>query len=85
MRTFLWIGLGMLIMFVILKVLANTGITKDTSQTTARLKALLVTQQFANLVRTNEARELVKTQEFREFTKSLAADQVIALSKSLVG
>jgi len=83
MKVVLWIGLGMLIMFVVLKVLSKSEVTA--SETTPRLKALLVTQQFANLVRTNEARELVKTQEFKNFTKSLAQDQLIALSKSMIG
>jgi len=83
MRSVLIFAAGAAVMFLILKILASNKVT-GTSASTDKLKRLLITQEFANLVRTNEARELVKTQAFRDFAKTLAAEQVVALSVSLV-
>ena len=83
MRTWLWILVGALIMFVLLKIAAKTTGTESGMST--RLRDLLRTQQVANLVRTNEFRELVKTNEFKRFASTLASEQLKELSRTLVG
>jgi len=82
MRTLLWIFLGMVIMYVLLKVLAGRGETSNVTQT---LSALARTPQTGNLIRTNEFRELVKTQEFKRFVNALALDQLGIVSQTLTG
>lgn len=82
-RPFWWILLGALLMFVVLKIV--THISQPEGATTEKLKALVKTSQVANLVRTNEFRELIKTNEFKSFARTLAEDQLITLSKTLVG
>jgi len=83
MKTVLWILLGALIMYVLLKILS--GSEKGDSQTSARLKELVNTMQFRNLIMTNEAREIVKTPEFRRFIVSAGEDYVKTISKTLAG
>jgi hypothetical protein len=80
-RNILLVALGMLIMFVLLKIMAKNSGTM--SQTTTRFNALAKTQQVANLMRTNEFREVVKTSEFIKFAESLAAEQANILISSL--
>lgn len=82
MRIVLYILLGALAMFIILKVTAVKGST-NTSQTTNKLIELAKTMQVYNLLKTNEFREVVKTKQFREFAKSLAEDQLIVLASTL--
>jgi hypothetical protein len=82
MRTILWVFLGMVIMYVLLKVLAGRG---TTSNVTATLTALARTPQVGNLIRTNEFREVIKTQEFLRFANALAQDQLNVVSQTLVG
>lgn len=80
-KNILYIVLGMLIMFVILKLLSKTS--SGTGNTAAALKQLALTGEAYNLVTSNEFRELVKTPEFKNFTKTLADDQLKVLSKTL--
>ena len=82
MRTILWIILGMVIMYVLLRVLSKKGIVD--SNTNTQLKKLLDTPQVGLLIKTNEFRELVKTRQFKDFLISLADDQIQAISQSLV-
>ena len=82
-KNILYIVLGMLIMFVILKLLSKTS--SGTGNTTAALKQLAFTGEAYNLIMSNEFRELVKTPEFKNFTKTLADDQLKVLSKTLAG
>jgi hypothetical protein len=82
MKTILWVFLGMIIMYVLLKVLAGRG---ETSNVTTTLTALARTPQVGNLVLTNEFREVIKTQEFRRFAAALAEDQLKVVSQTLVG
>jgi hypothetical protein len=57
----------------------------STSESWQRIKALIATQQFNNLIKTNEFREITKTSEFRSVIASLAEDQILTVSKTLVG
>ncbi len=82
MKTILWIVLGAVIMFVLLKVLSKRD-TSD-SKVSSNFKKLADTQQVRNLVRTNEFRELVKTKEFKDLLFSLADDQLTTISKAMV-
>jgi hypothetical protein len=82
MKTVLWILLGALIMFVILKVMSKTS--SAPSNTSAAFKKLAGTVQVRNLIRTNEFRELIKTQEFKSLALSLADEQLKTLSTALV-
>ena len=83
-KNILYIILGMLIMFVILKLLSSKTLT-GTGDTTKALKELAFTGEAYNLIMSNEFRELVKTPEFKKFTKTLAAEQLNILSKTLAG
>jgi hypothetical protein len=83
MRTVLWILLGALIMYILLRILSKSS--TGASQTNTKLFALLRTQQIGNLIRTNEFRELIKTNEFKSFINTLASEQLAAMSGALVG
>lgn len=82
MRPIFWVLLGALIMFIVLKIASS--VSRPASATTDRLKALVKTPQAGNLIKSNEFRELIKTDEFKSFVKTLANDQLVTLSKSLV-
>lgn len=82
MRTFLLILLGMAAMYFILRVLAGK---QDSSDSWPAVKALIKTQQFNNLIKTNEFRELAKMKEFQNVISNLATDQIITISKTLIG
>lgn len=82
MKTILWILVGALAMYLILKMLSKKDLTG--SNTGKYVKELLATQQAANVIKTNEFRELVKTNEFKKLVGSLAEDQLVSLSKALV-
>jgi hypothetical protein len=73
---------GAAVMFVLLKIISKTAESSDNGE---KLKALLKTQQVANLMRTNEFRELAKTKEFQRYAASLAKDQVAELARTLTG
>jgi hypothetical protein len=82
MRTVLLVIGGMIIMYVILRVLS--GAPESTNSWPA-IKAMIKTQEFNNIIKTNEFRELAKTSEFRNVVASLAEEQVKAISSTLVG
>jgi len=84
MRTTLLIIAGMILMYILLKVLSSRE-NVSTSQSWQKIKDLIKTQEFNNVVKTNEFRELVKTNEFRGVIGSLAEDQILTVSKTLVG
>ena len=77
----LFILLGMALMFLILKALS--GKIDKSSDTWKYSKAILISQQFANVTRTNEFREIVKMPEFIKLLESVASDQLVTISKSL--
>lgn len=83
MRTFLLILAGMILMYILLKVMSSKEGT--TSESWNRIKELMKTQEFNNLIKTNEFREIVKTNEFRGVIGSLATDQISTVSKTLIG
>jgi len=83
MRTALLILAGMILMYIILKVISSKD--SSTSASWLNIKELLKTQEFNNLMRTNEFREITKTSEFRNVVGSLAEDQILTVSKTLVG
>ena len=80
-KNVLFIGLGMVLMFVILKALSSK--TVSTSNTSKDIKAILFSQKFANLARTNEFRELAKMPEFTELLKGLASDQLKTIAQAM--
>lgn len=82
MRTFLLILAGAAIMYFILRILSGK---KDSGESWPAIKALLKTQQFNNVIKTNEFRELTKTSEFRNVISNLAEDQIVSVSKTLIG
>jgi 2-phosphoglycerate kinase len=83
MRPILWILLGALLMFVVLKIVSAKSVSP--SGTSAAFKQLAKTQQMTNLIKTNEFRELMRTNQFKDLVKTLAEDQLVAMSKTLVG
>jgi hypothetical protein len=83
MRTALLILAGMFIMWLLLRVMSSSKVNPSASWN--NIKAMLKTQQFNNVIKTNEFRELVKTSEFRNVIGSLAEDQVVTISKTLIG
>lgn len=84
MRNLLFVALGMFLMYILLKILSDRGVTSS-SDSTAAFVALSKTGEVMNLVKTNEFREVAKTPEFRKLVTTLADEQINALSKSLVG
>jgi len=82
MRTFLLILAGALIMYFILRILSGKS---DSNSAWPSIKSLIKTQEFNNVVKTNEFRELTKTSEFRNVIANLAEDQIISISKTLIG
>lgn len=82
MKGIWWLLLGALLMFVLLKIMSKAS--AGGSVTFDRFKELARSQQVANLIKTNEFREVVKTGEFKRFAASLADDQLLELSKTLV-
>jgi hypothetical protein len=81
-RAILWIVVGMIIMYLLSKILYTTGVTAGSSK---KLKALLRTQQVANLIRTNEFREVVRTGEFRNYIGTLAAEEALSVATAMGG
>ena len=82
MRAALLVLAGMIIMYILLKFMASK---ESESQAWQRTKDLIKTQEFNNLMRTNEFREIAKSNEFRSLIGTLAEDQIITVSKTLVG
>lgn len=83
MKNLLWVLLGALLLFIVLRMIAGAG--KEAALSTTKLKALAFLPETANLIKTNEFRELVKTKEFKDFTRTLAAEQVVVLAQTLTG
>ena len=83
MRTTLLILAGMILMYIILKYMSSKSVS-DSAEWNS-IKELMKTQQFNNLVKTNEFRELAKSSEFRNVVGTLAEDQIIQVSKTLIG
>jgi hypothetical protein len=83
MRNILWVLLGALLLFIILRMIAGAG--KAETLSTTKLKRLASLPETANLIRTNEFRELVKTTEFKDFARTLAAEQVVIMAQTLTG
>jgi len=75
-----WLLIGMVVMFVVLKMISRTSETSDTWLYTKRI---LASNQFNNLAKTNEFREIVKMPDFTNLLKTLAEEQIITTSKSL--
>ena len=81
-RTILWIVVGMIIMYILLRIASSGTVSNGSNK---KLLSLLGTQQVANLTRTNEFREVVKTNEFKSFIATLAKEQTIAVARVLTG
>jgi hypothetical protein len=82
MKNLLYILLGALILFIVLKMIAGAG--KGAMLSTEKLKKLAFTPQTGNLIKTNEFKELVKTKEFQDFVRTLAEEQAVVLAQSLL-
>ena len=80
-KIILWILLGMVLMFVILKLLSHRVVSPD--DTWPQIKPIIMSQQFYNLTKTNEFRELAKMPEVSKMLETLANDQVTVLAQSL--
>jgi hypothetical protein len=84
MRTIIFLLLGALIMFFVLKLLTKNK-PGATSSTTKNFIALAKTPQAYELVKTNQFSNLSKTPEFRNFVSTLAGEQISAMSNALLG
>lgn len=85
MRIAIFLIAGAIIMFVVLRILANNKNTQGTSQTTKNFMTLANTPQAYSLIKTNEFRELSKTPAFKNFVSTLAEEQINIMAKSLTG
>jgi hypothetical protein len=83
MKTALYIISGMLLMYVILKIISSKAVEPNLIWN--NVKTVLSTQEAKNLVKTNEFRELVKTKPFVNLIGSLAKEQLNDVSKTLAG
>jgi hypothetical protein len=81
MKTFLLIVVGMILMYIILKLLSHRTVTENA--TWDEIKPILTSPQFYNLTKTNEFRELIKMPETKKVIKTMAEDQVTLLAQSL--
>jgi hypothetical protein len=81
MRTFLLILVGMILMYIILKLLSHKTVSTDS--TWQEIKPILTSSQFYNLTKTNEFRELIKMPETKKVIETMANDQVTLLAQSL--
>jgi hypothetical protein len=79
-RDILFALIGAAAMFLIMRILASSMVTGNTSKAVIDL---LKTQQAANLILTNEFRELAKTNQFKTLAKTLAANEINALSNAM--
>jgi len=80
-KTVLWVLLGMVLMFIILKLLSSRVVSSN--DTWSQIKPIITSQQFYNLTKTNEFKELVKLPEVSKMLKTLAEDQVTEIAQSL--
>jgi len=80
-KNILFVLLGMVLMYIILKLLSK--MPDKSSETSAALTKIALSVQFYNLTKTNEFREIVKMPEFKQFAETLAEDQLRTLSQSL--
>jgi hypothetical protein len=81
MKSFLLIVIGMVLMYIILKLLSHRTVSTDS--TWQQIKPVLTSQQFYNLTKTNEFRELVKMPQVKKVMETLAEDQLTTLAQSL--
>lgn len=79
-RDLLFIAIGALGMFLIVKILSSGAASGNTSKAVTNL---IKTQQAVNLAMTNEFRELVKTPQFKMLVKTLAANELKALENAM--
>jgi len=82
-KDFLFIAVGMFLMYVILKI-AKSKTVQAPSATNSAFRQLATTGEAYNLIRTNEFRELAKTAEFRTLVNTLAKEQINILTSALV-
>jgi hypothetical protein len=82
-KDFLFIAVGMFLMYVVLKIAKSKTVQKPNASNAA-LRELAMTGEAMNLVRTNEFRELAKTTEFRAVVNSLAKEQINIITSALV-
>jgi len=80
-RDLLFIAIGALGMFLIVKILSSGAATGG--GTSKAVMNLIKTQQAVNLAMTNEFRELVKTPQFKMLVKTLAANELKALENAM--
>ncbi len=80
-RDLLFIAIGALGMFLLVKILSSGAVSGGSTSKAAM--NLLKTQQAVNLMLTNEFRELVKTPQFKTLVKTLAANELNALENAM--
>lgn len=81
MRNILFVVLGMFLMYLILKIISSKALSG--SGTSKAAMNVLKTQQAANLIMTNEFRELSRTPEFKFLMKTLAANEINAMTNAM--
>ena len=79
-RDILFIAIGGLGVFLLMKILSSGAASGNTSKAVMNL---IKTQQAVNLALTNEFRELVKTPQFKAMVKTLAANEFNTLSDAM--
>jgi hypothetical protein len=80
-KNILFVLLGAFLMYLVLKIISSRALTG--SGTSKAAMNVLKTQQAANLIMTNEFRELARTAEFKYLLKTLAANEINAMTNAM--
>ena len=80
-KNILFLVLGAFLMYLVLKIISSKALSG--SGTSKAAIDLLKTQQAANLILTNEFRELSRTPQFKFLLKTLAANEINAMTNAM--
>jgi hypothetical protein len=80
-KNILFVLLGAFLMYLVLKIISSKALSG--SGTSVAAINVLKTQQAANLIMTNEFRELARTPQFKYLLKTLAANEINAMTNAM--
>lgn len=83
MKTFLYIGVGMVFMFVILKVLSTKKPVSKT-ETITDFRNLLKTPEASKLISSPEFADVLLTSEFKTVAKNISGKYLRTITQSLL-
>ena len=84
MKIFLYILVGAVVMFVVLKFISTKPVVTN-SETSANFNKLLNTPEAGKLIQSPEFADLLLTKEFRTLAKGIGDEYLTSITKSLTG